>query len=67
MLNPKKQKLPMILAVAVTALQIPLLMLWKITVDVIQIGSCEPKVTTDPSGTLIYERVFQWEFFWRRS
>ena len=62
-MNIMLAKLKKALAIALVALQVPMLMLWKITIDFIRAGSGEPKVTTDPSGSLIYELVFQWENF----
>lgn len=57
-------KLKKALAITVAALQIPLLMLWKIMVDTVRSCSSELMVTQDPSGETTFELVFQWEKFW---
>ena len=64
MSNFTTNKLQKALAITLTALQIPLLMLWKITVDIIRSCSCELIATHDPSGKTTFELVFQWETFW---
>ncbi len=50
-------KLRKALAITLTALQIPLLMLWKITVDCVKYSSCGLEITDQGE----YDLVFQWE------
>ena len=51
-----KQKLLKVLAIVVVALQIPLLMLWDITIDAFRTSASEIKLTD--AG---YDLVFQWD------
>ena len=50
-----KQKLLKVLAIVVAALQIPLLMLWKITLDAFKRNSSEIKYTTDGGFDLVFQ------------
>ena len=63
MLNDKHTKLKKTLAITVAALQIPLLMLWKITVNAVRASCCALVANTKPNGDIAYELVFQWEKF----
>ena len=58
-------KLKKALAIAVAALQIPLLMLWKIILDSLRGGSSLGQIKVDPLGNWVYESVFKWELFWK--
>ena len=51
-----KQKLLKVLAIVVVALQIPLLMLWDITIDAFRTSASEVKLTDGG-----YDLVFQWD------
>lgn len=62
--NTTAQKWMKAMAIAAAALQIPLLMLWKIMVDTVRSCSSELMVTHDSSGETAFELVFQWENFW---
>ena len=57
-------KLKKALAIAVAALQIPLLMLWKIILDSLMGGSSLVQLKIDPLGNRVLESVFKWELFW---
>lgn len=57
-------KLKKALAIAVAALQIPLLMLWKIILDSLVGGSSLIQIKVDPLGNRVVESVFKWELFW---
>ena len=57
-------KLKKALAIAVAALQIPLLMLWKIILDSIRGGSSVVDLRVDPLGNHVFELVFKWDLFW---
>ena len=61
----KRSKLLTILSVTVAALQIPLLMLWKIILDSLMGGSSLVQLKVDPLGDRVVESVFKWELFWR--
>ena len=54
-------KLKKALAIAVAALQIPLLMLWKIILDSLMGGSSLVQIKVDPLGNRVVESVFKWE------
>ena len=58
-------KLKKALAIAVAALQIPLLMLWKIILDSLMGGSSLVQLKVDPLGNRVVESVFKWELFWK--
>jgi hypothetical protein len=58
-------KLKKALAIAVAALQIPLLMLWKIILDSLMGGSSLVQLKIDRLGNRVYESVFKWELFWK--
>ena len=58
-------KLKKALAITVAALQIPLLMLWKIILDSLMGGSSLVGIKVDPLGNRVYESVFKWELFWK--
>jgi hypothetical protein len=58
-------KLKKALAIATAALQIPLLMLWKIILDSLMGGSSLVQLKIDPLGNRVYESVFKWELFWK--
>ena len=58
-------KLKKALAIAVAALQIPLLMLWKIILDSLMGGSSLIQLKMDPLGNRVVESVFKWELFWK--
>ena len=58
-------KLKKALTITVAALQIPLLMLWKIILDSIMGGSSLVQLKVDPLGNRVYESVFKWELFWK--
>ena len=57
-------KLKKALAITVAALQIPLLMLWKIILDSLMGGSSFVKIKVDPLGNRVFESVFKWGLFW---
>lgn len=57
-------KLKKALAIAVAALQIPLLMLWKIILDSLMGGSSLVQIKVDPLGNRVVESVFKWALFW---
>ena len=57
-------KLKKALAITVAALQIPLLMLWKIILDSLMGGSSLVGIKVDPLGNRVFESVFKWELFW---
>ena len=57
-------KLKKALAITVAALQIPLLMLWKISLDSIRGGSSVVDLRVDPLGNHVFELVFKWDLFW---
>lgn len=57
-------KLKKALAIATAALQIPMLMLWKIILDSLMGGSSLVQLKIDPLGNRVYESVFKWELFW---
>ena len=52
-------------AITAAALQIPLLMLWKIILDSLMGGSSLLQHRVDPLGNSVYELVFKWELFWK--
>lgn len=58
-------KLKKALAITVAALQIPLLMLWKIILDSLMGGSSLVGIKVDPLGNQVFESVFKWELFWK--
>ena len=58
-------KLKKALAIATAALQIPLLMLWKIILDSLMGGSSLVQLKIDPLGNRVLESVFKWELFWK--
>lgn len=58
-------KLKKALAITVAALQIPLLMLWKIILDSLRGGSSFLQIKVDPLGNRVVESVFKWELFWK--
>ena len=58
-------KLKKALAITVAALQIPLLMLWKIILDSLMGGSSLVQLKVDPLGNRVVESVFKWELFWK--
>ena len=57
-------KLKKALAITAAALQIPLLMLWKIILDSLMGGSSLVQLKVDPLGNRVVESVFKWELFW---
>ena len=59
----KKSKILTILSATAAALQIPLLMLWKIILDSLKGGSTLIQLKVDPSGNRVFESVFKWELF----
>ena len=59
----KKSKILTILSATAAALQIPLLMLWKIILDSLMGGSTLIQLKVDPSGNRVFESVFKWELF----
>ena len=61
----KKSKILTILSVTAAALQIPLLMLWKIILDSLRGGSSLVQLKIDPLGNQVLESVFKWELFWK--
>ena len=58
-------KLKKALAITAAALQIPLLMLWKIILDSLMGGSSLVQLKVDPLGNRVLESVFKWELFWK--
>lgn len=64
MKKTRTQKWTVALAITVAALQIPLLMLWKIILDSLRGGSSMVRYRVDPLGNQVYELVFKWELFW---
>lgn len=58
-------KLKKALAITVAALQIPLLMLWKIILDSLMGGSSWVQIKVDPLGNRVVESVFKWGLFWK--
>ena len=58
-------KLKKALAITAAALQILLLMLWKIILDSLMGGSSLVQLKVDPLGNRVYESVFKWELFWK--
>ena len=61
----KRSKILTLLSVTAAALQIPLLMLWKIILDSLRGGSSLLQHRVDPLGNSVYELVFKWELFWK--
>lgn len=61
----KRSKILTLLSVTTAALQIPLLMLWKIILDSLRGGSSLLQHRVDPLGNSVYELVFKWELFWK--
>ena len=61
----KRSKILTLLSVTTAALQIPLLMLWKIILDSLRGGSSLGQIKVDPLGNWVYESVFKWELFWK--
>ena len=64
-MNTLTRKWTRALAITVAALQIPLLMLWKIILDSLMGGSSLVQIKVDPLGNRVYESVFKWELFWK--
>ena len=64
-MNALTRKWTRALAITVAALQIPLLMLWKIILDSLRGGSSLLQHRVDPLGNSVYELVFKWELFWK--
>ena len=60
----KRSKILTLLSVTAAALQIPLLMLWKIILDSLMGGSSLVQLKVDPLGNRVVESVFKWELFW---
>lgn len=60
----KRSKILTLLSVTTAALQIPLLMLWKIILDSIRGGSSVVDLRVDPLGNHVFELVFKWDLFW---
>ena len=60
-MNTRMKKWIRALAITAVALQIPMLMLWKITVETVISCSCGLEVYTDSAGGMAYELTFQWE------
>jgi hypothetical protein len=56
-------KLKKALAIAVAALQIPLLMLWAIIVNTLRLSCHRLEASTKPNGDIAYELVFKEEIF----
>ena len=63
-MNTLTRKWTRALAITVAALQIPLLMLWKIILDSIRGGSSVVDLRVDPLGNHVFELVFKWDLFW---
>ena len=61
----KRSKILTLLSVTAAALQIPLLMLWKIILDSLMGGSSLVQLKVDPLGNRVVESVFKWELFWK--
>ena len=64
-MNTLTRKWTRALAITVAALQIPLLMLWKIILDSLMGGSSLVQLKIDPLGNRVFESVFKWELFWK--
>ena len=52
-MNIMLAKLKKALAIALVALQVPMLMLWKITYDAVKIGGAEIQLTEDGGYTMV--------------
>ena len=64
-MNTLTRKWTRALAITVAALQIPLLMLWKIILDSLMGGASLVQLKVDPLGNRVVESVFKWELFWK--